>query len=71
MSCSRRSRISHPDRVTVLVEAGEPDWALDESERGRAVRDRIAALLHAIESRTGAAVVGLAGDRDQLHGLAL
>ena len=57
-----------PDRVTVLIESGERDWALDESDTGRAVRDRIAALLHAIERRTGAAVVGLAGDRDQLLG---
>lgn len=58
----------HPDRVTVLVESARRDWASDESETGRAIRDRIAALLHAIERRTGAAVVGLAGDRDQLRG---
>lgn len=57
-----------PARVTVLVEDAERDWALDESETGRAVRERIAALLHAIERRTGAVVVGLAGDRDQLLG---
>jgi hypothetical protein len=55
----------HPDRVTVLLEGGDLE---DESESGRALRDRLAALLHAIEERTGAAVVGLAGSRDQLRG---
>jgi hypothetical protein len=58
----------HPDRVTVLVEDGSEDWALDESRRGRALRDRLATLLRAIEDRTGAVVVGLAGSRDQLRG---
>ncbi|HUO73093.1 MAG TPA: hypothetical protein VMU39_20160 [Solirubrobacteraceae bacterium] len=58
----------HADRVTVLVENAETDWASDESESGRAVRDRLAALLAAIERRTGAVVVGLAGSRDQLRG---
>jgi hypothetical protein len=57
-----------PDRVTVLIEDGDRDWAFDESGAGRAMRDRIASLLHAIERRTGAAVVGLAGDRGQLLG---
>jgi hypothetical protein len=57
-----------PDRVTVLVQDGERDWALDESQSGRARRDRLAELLHAIEQRTGAVVVGLAGNRDQLLG---
>lgn len=51
-----------PGRVTVLVEDGGSDLAA-----GR-VRDRIAMLLHAIESRTGAIVVGLAGSREQLGG---
>jgi hypothetical protein len=55
----------HPDRVTVLVEGGDLE---DESDSARALRDRLAALLHAIEQRTGAIVVGLAGDRDQLRG---
>lgn len=55
----------HPDRVTVLVEGGDLD---DESDTGRALRDRLASLLHAIEQRTGAIVVGLAGSRDQLRG---
>ena len=57
-----------PDRVTVLVEDGDRDWASDESSKGRAIRDRIATLLHAIEQRTGAIVVGLAGSRSQLLG---
>lgn len=58
----------HPDRVTVLVEDGDKDWAIDDSRKGRALRDRLAILLRAIEERTGAAVVGLAGSRDQLRG---
>jgi hypothetical protein len=58
----------HPDRVTVLLEDGRPDWGSDDSPRGRALRDRLAALLAAIEQRTGAVVVGLAGSRDQLRG---
>jgi hypothetical protein len=58
----------HPDRVTVLVESEQFDWGSDDSVRGRALRDRIAQLLATIETRTGAAVVGLAGSRDQLSG---
>jgi len=58
----------HPDRVTVLLEDGTPDWGSDESPKGRALRDRLASLLAAIEQRTGAVVVGLAGSRDQLRG---
>jgi hypothetical protein len=58
----------HPDRVTVLVEDGDEDWAIDDSRKGRALRDRLATLLRAIEDRTGAAVVGLAGSREQLRG---
>jgi hypothetical protein len=57
-----------PDRVTVLVEDGEQDWGSDETSSGRALRDRLATLLHAIEQRTGAVVVGLAGSREQLRG---
>ncbi len=57
-----------PDRVTVLLEDGNRNWASDDSTGGRAIRDRIATLLHAIEQRTGAIVVGLAGSRDQLLG---
>jgi hypothetical protein len=58
----------HPDRVTLLVEDENPEWASDESESGRLIRDRLARLLSVIEQRTGAAVVGLAGSRDQLRG---
>jgi len=57
-----------PDRVTVLLDERAPDWGSDESEVGIARRDRLAALLHAIENRTGATVVGLAGASDQLRG---
>ena len=56
------------DRVTVLVDEPVVDWAADESDTGRALRDRLARLLHSIEIRTGAIVVGLAGSRDQLRG---
>jgi hypothetical protein len=58
----------HPDRVTVLVEDEQLDWGSDDSPRGRALRDRLARLLAAIEQRTGAVVVGLAGSREQLSG---
>lgn len=59
----------HPDRVTVLLEqAGELDWAGDDSQSATALRDRLAALLAAIEQQTGAVVVGLAGSREQLRG---
>jgi hypothetical protein len=57
-----------PHRVTVLLEEEALDWGPDESEAGVARRDRLAALLHAIEDCTGATVVGLAGGSDQLHG---
>lgn len=58
----------HPDRVTVLLEDGTPDPQLDDSPRGLARSDRLAKLLAAIELRTGAVVVGLAGNREQLRG---
>jgi hypothetical protein len=58
----------HPDRVTVLLEDEPSDWGSDDSPRGRALRDRLARLLAAIEQRTGAVVVGLAGSREQLRG---
>jgi hypothetical protein len=57
-----------PDRVTVLFEDRAVDWAFDDSDTGVARRERLASLLTAIEQRTGAAVVGLAGDADQLRG---
>lgn len=58
----------HPDKVTVLVQDESIDWTEDESARSRAVRDRLASLIAAIEQRTGAVVVGLAGSREQLRG---
>jgi hypothetical protein len=58
----------HPDRVTVLIEGVERDWASDDSYFGEALRERMAALLTLIERRTGATVVGAAGNRDQLEG---
>lgn len=58
----------HPDRVAVLIEGVDFDWAHDEGPTGRALRERMAALLALVERRTGAAVVGLAGDRAQLAG---
>jgi hypothetical protein len=58
----------HPDRVTVLIDDGSGDSQLDDSPRGAARRDRLARLLSAIEQRTGAVVVGLAGSREQLRG---
>lgn len=60
--------LRHPDRVTVLLEDGTCDPQLDDSPRGRALSDRLARLLAAIEQRTGAVVVGLAGSREQLRG---
>jgi len=51
-----------PDRVTVLVQSLGADLGDD------AIRERLARLLTAIERRTDAVVVGLAGDRSQLVG---
>ncbi len=59
--------LRRPHRVTVLVEDAQTDLASDESSAA-GIRDRLAALLRMIEKRTGAAVVGLAGSRDQLYG---
>jgi hypothetical protein len=58
----------HPTRVTVLIEDVDADWALDETPAGIELRDRLAALMAAIERDTGATVTGLAGSRDQLTG---
>lgn len=57
-----------PDRVTVLLEHVDADWAHDESDAGDGARDRLAKLMATIELRTGATVLGLAGDRAQLDG---
>jgi hypothetical protein len=58
----------HPTRVTVLLDAGNIDWATDDGPTGEALRDRMAALMALIEHRTGATVTGMAGDRGQLEG---
>jgi hypothetical protein len=58
----------HPTRVTVLIEDVGANWAYDDSMAGVALRDRLAALMAAIERDTGAIVTGLAGSRDQLVG---
>ena len=55
------------DRVTVLLDEDAAAWAADESDAGAARRDRLALLLHAIERRTGAAVVGTVGSSEQLR----
>jgi hypothetical protein len=59
--------LRHPDRVTVLLEDGTFDPP-DDGPRATALSDRLAKLLTAIEQRTGAVVVGLAGSREQLRG---
>ena len=57
-----------PTRVTVLLEGSDGDWTSDDSYAAEALRQRMAALMTLIERRTGATVVGVAGDRDQLDG---
>jgi hypothetical protein len=57
-----------PRRVTVLIERAESGWGEDDSADSQALRDRLAVLLAAIERRTGAVVVGLAGSRSELRG---
>ena len=58
----------HPDRVTVLLESRDAELVAEDSSAGDEVRSRLAELLAVIEGRTGATVVGLAGDRSQLAG---
>lgn len=58
----------HPRRVTVLLQDGPGDWALDETPDGLALRSRLARLMAVIEHDTGATVTGLAGSREQLAG---
>lgn len=57
-----------PTRVTVLIEGVAPAWTSDDGRLDDAIRDRLAALMALIERRTGATVIGTAGDRDQLLG---
>lgn len=58
----------HPTRVTVLIEGIDTDWGHEDTPTASALRDRLAALMALIERRTGATVVGAAGDRAQLLG---
>jgi hypothetical protein len=51
-----------PRRVTVLIEARDPSWGWSERRIASTRRDRLAALLTAVERATGATVVGLVGD---------
>jgi hypothetical protein len=57
-----------PDRVTVLLEDRGAELISEDSGAGEALRDRLAGLMAAIENRTGASVLGLAGDPSQLTG---
>ncbi|MDQ6775483.1 MAG: hypothetical protein M3071_04495 [Actinomycetota bacterium] len=57
-----------PNRVTIMIDGADADWARDETETGHELRDRLAFLLAAIERTTGATVVGVACDDDQLAG---
>jgi hypothetical protein len=57
-----------PGRVTVLIEDVDAGWAYDDSPAGAELRNRLAALMAAIERHTGSTVTGLAGDRAQLEG---
>lgn len=56
-----------PRRVTVLIEANDPSWGWSERRLASARRDRLAALLTAVERATGATVVGLVGDPVELQ----
>jgi hypothetical protein len=57
-----------PGRVTVLIEDDAAERMGEDSSAGAALRDRLARLMATIESRTGATVLGVAGDRAQLTG---
>jgi len=56
----------HPRRVTVLIEAEDPNWGWSEQRVATARRDRLARLLTAVEQATGATVVGLVAERAEL-----
>lgn len=59
-----------PREVTIVIDEETDDdfWAWDESASGRALRDRLARLLSAIEQRTGAAVMGRVGNLRRFRG---
>jgi len=56
----------HPRRVTVLIEAEDPNWGWSEQRVASARRDRLARLLTAVEQATGATVVGLVAERAEI-----
>ena len=55
-----------PRRVTVLIEANDPNWGWSETRGASAQRTRLASLLTSVELATGASVVGLVGDPHEL-----
>ena len=59
-----------PDAVTIVLDREAQDaWALDDSPEARAIRDRLARLLSAVEASTGgAAVSAVVGDLRPLAG---
>jgi hypothetical protein len=57
-----------PTRVTVLIEGADMHFSADDERLDGAMRDRLAALMALVERRTGATVIGTAGDREQLLG---
>lgn len=57
-----------PERVTVLLGDEDGELLAEASAEGGRLRDRLAGLLATIEHRTGASVIGLAGERAQLAG---
>jgi len=59
--------VHHPRHVTVLIEADDPSWGWSERRIASARRDRLAALLTAVEDATGASVVGLVGNPGELE----
>src|SRR4051812_5590303 len=64
-------RVTHPDRVTVLVLASgfaADRWAWGDGPRERALRDRLALLLAQVEAHTGAVVTGVVGDLAAVDG---
>jgi len=56
-----------PRRVTVLIEAQDPSWSWSEQHVAASRRDRLAELLTAVERATGASVIGLVGNPDELE----
>lgn len=55
-----------PQRVTVLLDGSAPNWGLSDDGKARGCRDRLAALLTAVERASGATVVGLVGNPAEL-----